>query len=387
MEFTKKLNLNNIFIFLFLIVFPFGQIIRIGILQPLDVIVGMGAVYAVLKRFEKPFIFKYFENTLILFVFSWVFGTQIFKQPEVYYGFLYLIRLTAYFYFFLYAHNFARKSVQNKKLLINSLLSVSVVSAIFGWIQFVMIPDIKPFFTWNWDMHLYRLVGAFLDPTFLSLIIVFGILISIVQFLETKRRFLIPIALFLLVSLAFTYSRAGYLALFAGITWIAWNKKLLKKALLFILGFITLLFLLPTSRNHSIELLRSFSAIARVDNYQTTLKLFSKSPIFGVGYDNMCLAYQKYIGPQSFSSHACSGSDSSVLFVLATTGIAGLIVFVYNLGLIANSIKKDSNHLILSASFVAVLTHSIFSNSLFYPWILGWLIILLATSFFLRSEV
>jgi len=139
-----------------------------------------------------------------------------------------------------------------------------------------------------------------------------------------------------------------------------------------------LIFILPTSRNHSIDFFRSFSVLARLENYQTTIKIFTKSPVFGIGYDNMCVAYQKYIGAQAFSSHACSGSDSSILFVLATTGILGLLVFGLSIFRIAKSLTHNSYFIILSSSFIALLVHSLFSNSMFYPWIMGWMIILLA---------
>jgi hypothetical protein len=34
--------------------------------------------------------------------------------------------------------------------------------------------------------------------------------------------------------------------------------------------------------------------------------------------------------------------------------------------------------LVLGASFLALIIHSMFSNSMFYPWIMGWMTILLA---------
>lgn len=391
MGFTKKINLGGLLpggmlIFFFLAAFPFGQIVRIGILQPLDLIVGLGGLYAVLAKLPRPKVFRHFENILPLLFFSWVFGYFLFGRNEIYYGFLYMVRLVSYFYFFVYVWNFARKSPKNRTLLVDSLLLVSVVSAVFGWIQFFAIPDIKPFFTWGWDMHLFRLVGTFLDPAFLSLIIVLGLLLSVVRAVNSGNKYLIGVAVFLSVSLAFTYSRAGYLALLVGLVAVALRKKIMKRVLLSMLLFFGLVLLLPTSKNHSIELARRFSAVARIENYQTTLKIFSKSPVFGVGYNNVCLAYRKYIGPQSFSSHSCSGSDSSILLILATTGAAGLTVFIYSALRIAGSLKRDLNFLLLSSSFSAVFVHSLFSNSLFYPWIMGWVLILLAVCRYSGSE-
>src|SRR5258706_1955496 len=378
--------MNSIFIFLFLALFPLGQIIRIGILQPMDVVVGLAAFYAIFKRLPRPGVFKYFQNILLIFSFSWLFGAILFKETEVFYGLLYLVRLSAYFYFFIYVWNFAKKSSKNKNLLLDSSLGISIISAIFGWIQLFNFPDLKLFFVWGWDMHLFRLVGTFLDPAFLGLIIVLGLILAMHRYIVNKKTGYLLTSLFLLVSLAFTYSRASYLAFLVGIGYLLYAKRKIGYIIYSVLILGALIFILPTTRNHSIEFFRSFSAIARIENYQTTLKIFSKSPVFGIGYDNICLAYQKYIGPQSFSSHSCSGADSSLLFVLATTGAAGLMAFIYSLLRIASSLKRDTNFLVLSASFWALAVHSLFSNSLFYPWIMGFILILLATTT-LRSEI
>jgi len=378
MEITKHLNPNNIFIFLFLILFPFGQILRIGILQPIDLIVGLAAFWAIVRKFEIPDFVRQLRPFLMIASVSWVFSIIIFHQAEIFYGLLYLFRLGAYFYFGVYVWNFVKENKDNKKLLLDSLLVLSLVSSLFGWIQFFSFPDIKPFFVWGWDMHLFRLVGTFLDPTFLGLIIVFGLILSIYRCIDDWGWKNIATTLFLLFSLAFTYSRASYLAFITAIASIVFFEKRFKKLLFLAVGLVAIAFILPTTKNHSIELFISFSAIARVENYQTTLQIFSKSPVFGIGYDNMCIAYQRYIGAQDFSSHACSGSDSSLLFILATTGIVGFIVFAYSLKCIAYSLKRNSNFLILSSSFLTLLVHSLFSNSMFYPWIMGWMVILLA---------
>jgi len=379
MVITKKLNLDGIFVFLFLVLFPFGQIIRIGIFQPIDIVVGLAAIYSILSKQKKPEVFKFLNGFLVVALISWIFSFFIFGSLQILYGSLYLIRLAAYFYFLIYVWNFARQK-GNCELLVKSLLLVSIVSAIIGWIQFFAFPDIKPLFIWGWDMHLFRLVGSFLDPTYLGLIIVFGLILSMNRFIDNKDKKYFFITLFLLISLAFTYSRASYLAFFAGLIVIAVYKKVFKQLFLLAAGLVVMVFILPTARNHSIELFRSFSATAKVENYQSTLKIFSKSPVFGIGYDNMCLAYNKFVSFQKISSHSCSGSDSSLLFILATTGIVGFIVFVSSVWNIWKSLIHNSYFIILISSFAALFVHSLFSNSIFYPWVFGWMIILLAIS-------
>jgi hypothetical protein len=150
----KKINifsLESVFLFLFLIIFPFGQITRlsfnligIGIpLLPIDIIAGCGAFYAIIKNFRKPGIFKYIARFLWIVIFTFIFSIFIFKTPFLIYGLFYLLRLVAYSYFFIYVWNFVRGSAKNQKLLQDSLLVVSVASAVFGWVQFFMVPDIK----------------------------------------------------------------------------------------------------------------------------------------------------------------------------------------------------------------------------------------------------
>ncbi len=375
----NRFNGDNIFIFLFLVIFPFGQIIRIGIIQPIDIVCGLAAIYSILKKLKKPEVLNKINVFIVTALFSWILSIFIFKNLFVFYGLLYLIRLTAYSYFLVYVYNFAKKGV-NKQLLINAILLVSVICALFGWIQFFTVPDIKPFFKLGWDMHLYRLVGTFLDPTFLGLIIVFGLIISIYKLIDIKNWKYFFISIFMIFSLGFTYSRSSYLAFLFALLLVGFYKKIIIPTFLVAALFIMAVFLLPTARNHSIQIFRSFSAIARIENYKTTLMIFSKSPVFGIGYDNMCLAYNKFIGPQKIKSHACSGSDSSLLFILATTGTTGLIIFFKVLSDFKVSLKSGINKQILITSFLVAMVHSIFSNSLFYPWIIGWFMILIAIS-------
>ena len=373
MDITKKLNFDSVLIFLFLVLFPFGQIIRIGILQPIDIIAGLGAIFAVARGYKEPEIFKYFKTFIFIAGFSWLSSVFFFKQIELLYGLLYLLRLTAYFYFFLYVWNFGRRSELNRRFLINSLLTISLVSAVFGWVQYFSFPTIKPFTVWGWDDHLFRLVGTFLDPGFLGIIIVFGLILSIYLFFEKKTKAYLPAALFLLVSLAFTYSRASYLAFFAGLLVIFIYFKKLKYFIVTLFVFLVLVFSLPTSGNTILRITREFSALARVDNYKETLTIIESSPIFGVGYDNLCLARAKSLGFLNLKSHACSGSDASVLFVLATTGVVGLIVFVWFIFMV---FKSTSQIVLISSTLTALLVHSLFTNSFFYPWVLGYLMIL-----------
>ena len=380
---AKKQNIKSIFLFLFLILFPFGQIIRIGIIHSIDIIAGIAAVYILSKKIKKPAWFGFLEAFLLIALFTWILGSLQFYRKEVFWGLMYLIRLAAYVYFILYAVTFARDN-KIKTLLSGSLIAVSVASALFGWVQYFTYPSIRPFLVWGWDEHLFRLVGTFLDPTFLGLIIVFGLLAALNAFLEKRKKIFLFSSVFLLFSLAFTYSRASYLAFIVGIIALGVVRKKTKEVAALLLGLTLLIFLLPTSGNTILRVTREFSAIARIDNYSEAIAIYKTSPLFGVGYNNLCLAKEETTGNLNLTSHACSGSDSSILFLLATTGTVGLIVFSQAIYFASKAIDRKKVAFILPSA-LALFTHSIFSNSLVYPWVMGYFALLVATS--LRREV
>jgi hypothetical protein len=72
-------------------------------------------------------------------------------------------------------------------------------------------------------------------------------------------------------------------------------------------------------------------------------------------------------------SKAAAGMDSSLLFVAATTGIIGAAAYIYLLFSMIRNGKKSRFYI---ASFAALLVHSLFVNSLFYPWVMIWMWIL-----------
>jgi hypothetical protein len=355
-----------------------GQLIRVSVIQGLDVVVGLAALFVVIKRLPEPPNFKYLKEFLLIAEASWFLSVFLFRDLYVLYGLFYFVRLIAYFLFYIYVWNIVKNSQNIKNRLINFLLSISLISAFFGWIQYFIFPSIKPLFVYGWDDHLFRLVGTFLDPAFIGIIIVFGLLTSIIRMIEVKEKKYIIASGFLIMSLAFTYSRASYLAFFAGLLVILWHFKKLKYFLIGVTGFFLIMLILPTSGNRILSFTRQFSAVNRLENYKETIEIFKSSPLFGVGYDNLCLAKEKTDGYFNYFSHACSGSDSSLLLILATTGITGFIIFVYALWHMALSLKNSSNFLLISSTFVALLIHSLFTNSLFYPVVLGWMAILLA---------
>lgn len=162
--------------------------------------------------------------------------------------------------------------------------------------------------------------------------------------------------------MALTYSRSSLLAFFIVFSFICLKTK---KPLLFFSTFLLILltiFLLPRMPGEGTKLERSSSIKAKIINYKEGLKLFSTSPLIGLGYNNLpSIRTDK-------GSHSNSGFDGSLLTIAITTGIIGLFLFSKIFLVSLNSASMYWQSLLL-----AVFIHSLFANSLLYPWILFYL--------------
>ncbi|MFH1863916.1 MAG: O-antigen ligase family protein [bacterium] len=380
MDYSNKEKLQTIILFIFLVIFPFGQLLKMSF-QPIDLVVGLAFLYTIIFSLRTPKAVAVLRNFLLAAGFSLLFSFSFFKAGLLFIGFLYLLRLTFYAYFVSFVFNFSKGSGIRKNVLVNGLIAVSFFSAVFGWIQYFWFPDFRPFTVFGWDDHLYRLIGTFLDPGFTSIVVVFGIIAVLYKYFSTKNRKLVLLITFFIFSLAFTYSRAGYISFIAGALFLAVSEKKTKEIILMLAAFLFIVLALPRTAGEGVKLERTASTNARLLNYSETLKIIGNSPLFGIGFNNICLAKETFLVGQNQESHSCSGSDSSLLLILATTGIIGFIVFLWCLRSLFPLIATNSLYgKMLISSSVTLFIHSLFINSLFYPWVMGWMAILLAVS-------
>lgn len=394
-------NIFKYLILLYLLIFPLGQLIRLEInlfneelaLHPTDLLAVLSLSYVIFFQLRANKLYSYIFNFLLAALFSLVLSIYIFPLKSVMVGGLYFIRLISYFSLFILTWNLVEKRKFTRDNLFKLLILTSFIVGILGWVQYFVFPDLRILRYLGWDDHMYRLVGSFLDPTFTAIILVFGFLAVYVKYLFSRRKKLLLILAFFLITVMLTYARASYLALGAGIsiTLLISSSKISRIAnrkfvVLIIICIFFLIPLLPRPSSSGVELMRVYSIKAKVINYFQTYEIIKKYPLFGVGFNNMCSARVLFNYDIGYQSHSCSGSDSSLLLVLATTGIVGLIVFL-NLGLfIVRNLKRDLYGLTFLSCLVALLVHSLFVNSLFYPWVMGWMGIMLAISIKSKSK-
>lgn len=252
------------------------------------------------------------------------------------------------------------------------ILQISGISlAAMGIIQIIFLPDLRFLESAGWDPHYFRAVSTFLDPNFLGAYLVLGALVL------RQKRLLFAIVY---IALLLTFSRSSYLMFLVSFLTLSFLLKskivFLKTLLLFIglmLGFWVYTQLVTSI--HGID--RKASASYRLGTWQQGLTIFQKSPILGVGFNSYRYAIRDYkLGNNQFlNSRGSTTNDFSLLYILATTGIIGFISFLFFLA----SIFSTSSILVISF-LPGLLVHSTFNNSLFYPFILIWIIILAANS-------
>jgi len=337
--------------------FFIGQILRFNFLNIsfslIDIAISLLFLLNTFQHFKnKDFKIKnkYF---LYFLIFAWIFLVFNIFRYQIYSPkpFFYLFRLTCLLSFFIFPLNIKSK--------IKFFFSLAIIAnIIFGFIQYFIWPNFTYFDILNWDPHLFRLVSTFFDPTFTALIY---LLFLIKIFIDKKFPFRIPFLIITYIAMVLTYSRSTYLAFLLAFTFLSFKFKNIKIFLISLLIISITIFIIPRQPGEGTKLERNSSIKAKIENYQEGWNLFTKSPIIGHGYNNLFFIRDN----DNPNSHANSGFDGSIMTLLTTTGIIGTTLFLFG---IKNLYQKSD--LTKQTFLLAILFHSLFANSLLYPWIL-----------------
>lgn len=357
-------------IFIFLALFPFGKLLG----PTIDLIVIAICALALLTGIKfKP------NNLIIILAFSLIFSLSFFNLPQIFLGAVYLVRLISYIFFAKIIFARYEKNKHLKEVLLKSLILIGVFIALLGYLQYFFLPDLRTLKTIGWDDHYYRLASTFLDPAFTGIILILAEILLLVKTLKSRSYVFIFLNLFFLGAILLTYSRASFLALFFAFIFLFLKFK--QKIILLLLGlFLLLVPFLPQAPSEGTNLLRTYSIGQKSRNFSESFQLIKISPVFGLGFDNLCIAKTKFLGKDNPASHTCSGLDNSLLFIIAATGIVGLLIFAEFIIKIIAATKLDIWGWALLASLLAVFIHGMFTATWFYNFVLGWLAVLIGVT-------
>lgn len=270
-----------------------------------------------------------------------------------------------------------------KKNISTILILSGVGLAILGLLQLIFLSDLRFLASSGWDPHYFRVVSTFLDPNFVGAFFVLTLLVLFQNRAIAQKWYKL---LFVLsyTSLLATFSRGAYLMFIASFAILTILNKSVKLAIFTIilslglfLGFTIYSQVVAAPRNID----RVQSAEYRLDSWQQGVKMFLDHPILGVGYNSYRYALRQYnlADEQFLASRGASSNDSSFLFVAATTGVLGLTSYLLFLGSILWSGFKSKNY-ILVAGLTGLIAQSFFANTLFYPFLLLWIILVAASN-------
>lgn len=333
-----------------ILIWPFGQLLAFQIpglpftLYLLDPVVGLLTVSLLIHKNSRE---KIFQDKIFLPLISFLgvaalsllFNLPFLLSGNVLYPLLYLVRLIIYPSLY-----FATRQFPIKKILPYIVVSL-MAFCIFGFFQYLFMPDMRFLKLLGFDDHYYRLIGTFYDPNFT------GAILSALSLALFSLNFFVP-GIISIILLALTFSRAAFLSFGLGIIYLLISKKKYP-LLLLLLVFAIIIYLIPKPFGEGVNLLRTVSIFSRFESWKSGLLLFIERPILGYGFNTL-----RNITGDRYQI------DNSYIFLLATTGIFGLGSFIYLLKEIFKKITLTQKLFLGS-----LLVHSFFNNSLFFIWI------------------
>lgn len=383
-----SIKLLEYFLLLFIFLFPFGQLTQIPFIdiriyaQDIVLLLLWACILINHERVKSIIKTKVFLPTVIFIAVATIslfFACVTLPIKDVFISSLYLLRFVGYAGIGIAVWRIVSEKQKQKGIIETGLILAGTLTSIFGLFQYVFYPDLRNLYYLGWDPHFLRVFGTFFDPNFIGLIITLTILL--IAFSSSVKDIKIKGVLLLIngIALALTYSRSSYLAFLVAFIAVCIMQKKKKLAALILCLSVVVLILLPRGKqSEGIQLERIASIGSRIESVNRGITIFSKSPIFGVGF-NTLKYYQpykiQYFDGKEVPNNSSSGIENSFVFLLATTGILGF--GAYMVVLKNMYIGGDA---VLKASLIAVTIHSLLNNSLFYPWIMAWIWIMVGIS-------
>lgn len=388
--------LNYLALGLFLFLLTLGQLQRVQVspnlafyLHDILLAVWCGISFLASAAFRQ-YLYEHLrqigKSKEVLF-FAWVavgLVAAFLRNEAITLAIFYLLRLGLYFLFTNLLFYLIHKNVFQKAIVVAGFLLYGVLVLYFGFLQYFLMPDTRWLFFLGWDDHYYRLISTLFDPGFTGIILV--LTFCLLQTFEVKvhqPKIEIPKVLLsslLCVGLLLTYSRASYLALLVSIVmaggYFFQHKaaRLTLGMLFYLIFFLAGLFFLPHPGGEGVNLNRTASVYARTTGISATLT--QMKPLDWL------------IGRGLFVPNTKSGTafqqpdhahipDNWIIFILNGTGVVGLIFFVILIwNLFRNFYQKN---IWLAIGLVAIFIHGLFNASVVYPFVLLFLIGMVAS--------
>jgi hypothetical protein len=305
---------------------------------------------------------------------------------EFVFSIAYLVRWLVYFGIYLVVVNCLRRG--DVAPVLATLQAMILAFAAFGILQSIFLPGFAQMVYpdsvvgVDWDYQGRRLVSSFLDPNFAGMLITMGLLVLLAQLTSgvVVARWHM---LMLFGALLLTLSRSSILAFLVGLIVICVVGGISRRALRAgALTFLAMLPFLPWIVEYAISLNKlklDASALGRVVSWMRGLEVFADHWLIGVGFNTFGFV-QRYYGVPIRARDAF-GMDGGLLFIAVMTGVVGVALYTFMVLLVlrrCRSVWRDRERAAedrglavgVAAATVALLVHSVFLNSLLFPFLL-----------------
>ena len=384
------INIIKSLVYLLIFLFPLGFLVRftpvpnVHIL-PQDVVVFLlsVAVFYYNSNNKVKNELRLFASLQGLFVavgvISLFINSLIYRDINVPIALLYAVRYVMYLSLL-----FVGPFFENSKRVVSVLFMSFGVFLAAGFVQYVKFNDLKPLFNLGWDDHLYRLFSTVLDPNFAGVLYVI-ILILLARFVYANvlQKSYMPLVLsfFSLLAIYLSYSRTALVALISSVGVILIGLKQFKIALFSSAIFFVILFAVSDVTVEGLNPFRTRSSANRLLSMNEALGIISKSQYFGVGFNSYRYAQIRY-GMRneegSLKSNSDAGTDNSFLFVLATSGVIGFLLFAASYFFLLKKLLIEERNIFFFGLIISLFSAGMFLNVLFYTPILTILFLSLA---------
>ena len=260
----------------------------------------------------------------------------------------------------------------------------SLVFLLWGWWQYLFLPDTRFLAVLGFDDHYYRLIGTTFDPNFSGVIL--GMMFLIWQFISNSLKKRLDWlkwlgSILLLVSISLTFSRASYISLFIAFIATKLNIKaglgtVAKAGLVIVLLAGVLLFTSRHQTGEGVNLFRTASINARISYDVDIVSSWSTLDwLIGSGWQfstSIPSSDRTFIPP-----NMANLPNNLLVTIIGGWGLVGLLLLSRTLLQTKPWQKLTSLQLGL---IILVLVHSQFNNTLLHPLVLPILLILLVQS-------
>lgn len=346
-------KISNYLVITLILTLGFGQLLRFEFfgtplyLHDLLVIIIL-TLQGLALKVKIPLSFKLFLTGL---VFGWLFALLHYPFAELLVPSLYTLRLLAYLALYLVLKN-RKITIPHFMFLFSGLVTLTI-----GLAQYILLPDMRVFKYLGWDDHLNRLILPHFDPTFTAVML--GLFLLSTG--KLSSIFYILVLLFSIVGILLTYARSVWVSFIIALTFFIKNKLVL---LLAVGCMLLAIFILPKKFGEGTNLLRTYSITSRFEFDLAYIKKYKWNLIIGRGMNTLVL---DVVAPSTSSNHA-TGPNNSYLYLLATTGVLGLVGW----GMFLLSLYRTSNH---KSMLIFLFVASLFNNVMFYPFAILWVLL------------